>query len=220
LPDIGFGLVVPTRKVKLLAPSGHTWASGSPQTIQWGAPDTAVTFKVKYSSNGGAWKQISCTGCHGDLGPITNQSNGSHQWNVPVPAGNLIRNCLIRIEGYDSKNNLLSFDKSHAPFTIEVVRLTDPDGGGNLTSGASYTVAWTTNTTIRDVYSATILYTLDGGTTWTQAGKAPSNPGTYNWTVPHVNKVKTKCKVRVVLKDKNGIPVGSDGSNAFFTIQP
>ena len=220
-PDIGFGLVVPPRKVKVLSPSGHTWASGPAEIIHWGAPVTAVTFKVKCSlDGGGTWQQINCRQCHAaGQPPISNQSNGSHRWSVPVPAGNL-KNCLIRVEGYDSKSRLLSADRSRAPFTIEVVKLTAPYGGQTLTSNASFEVTWTTNQTVRDVHSVNILYTIDGGATWKPAGKVDANPGTYQWTAPHVAVAKTKCNVKVVLKDQHGVPVGSDTGSAFFAIQP
>ena len=207
--EIAFGLVVPTTKVKLLTPSGNTWASGSPQTIRWAAPDTAASFKVKYSLNKGrSWTEIPCTTC----------LTGSQDWSVPMPAGNTNKN-LIKVEGYDASSNLINADKSRTPFTIEVVKLTSPNGYDSYSSGSQQTVTWTTNTTIRPVDSATILYTTNGGA-WKKAEKLTGNPGTYTWTVPTVTKTMTKCKVRVQLRDAKGALIGTDDSDDYFQITP
>ena len=42
----------------------------------------------------------------------------------------------------------------------------------------------------------------------------------HEWTVPEVVKRKTKCKVKVVLKDAGGVTLGSDVSDAYFTVNP
>lgn len=42
----------------------------------------------------------------------------------------------------------------------------------------------------------------------------------YDWPVPTVTTLKTKCKVKMVLQDANGIAPGSDISDAFFTLAP
>jgi hypothetical protein len=48
----------------------------------------------------------------------------------------------------------------------------------------------------------------------------PSDDRSFIWTVPPVTKAKTKCKVKIVLKDINDRTVGSDVSDGFFTILP
>jgi hypothetical protein len=48
----------------------------------------------------------------------------------------------------------------------------------------------------------------------------PSNDGIFSWKVPSVTKDKTRCKVKVVLKDAVGNSVGSDMSDNIFTILP
>ena len=66
------------------------------------------------------------------------------------------------------------------------------------------------------------MYTLNDGATWVKIATIPdgSNPGTYDWKVPNVTQSKTKCKVKVVLKNPNGDTIGSDVSNSYFTINP
>jgi len=51
------------------------------------------------------------------------------------------------------------------------------------------------------------------------SGVITENPGYYDWT-PSVAKTKSKCKVKVVLKDKDGNSVGSDLNDGYFTISP
>ena len=60
--------------------------------------------------------------------------------------------------------------------------------------------------------SVKLYYTLDNGLTWKLITALPDNTGSYLWSVPKVEKDKTKCKVKVVLKDAMGKVVGSDMS--------
>jgi hypothetical protein len=64
-----------------------------------------------------------------------------------------------------------------------------------------------------------LSYTKDGKT-WIPITTLSGNPGSYTWTVPAVPADKTKCKVKLVLKDAAGNNLGSDISDNFFTISP
>ena len=112
----------------------------------------------------------------------------------------------------------MSEDISDARFSIDVVELTSPNGGDLVPSEGSWEITWTTNSTIKDVNSVKLYYTLDNGLTWKPITTLPGNPGSYSWPVPPVAKDKTKCKVKVVLKDGTGKVVGSDTSDFTFTI--
>jgi hypothetical protein len=126
----------------------------------------------------------------------------------------------MSVEGFDGNRALVGKDTSDSMFTVEVVRLTSPNGGETWTSGNSYGILWTTNETKGDVASVKLFYTLNGGKTWKPMITLPGNPGTYSWTVPLVTAPKTKCKVKVVLRNAAGATIGSDISDALFTIQP
>jgi len=86
-------------------------------------------------------------------------------------------------------------DKSGSPFTIEVVKLTSPDGGENWTSGSEKSITWEMHGTKSDVAQVKLFYTKDGGTTWVSIEALDGNPKEHLWTVPTVKKKKTKCKV-------------------------
>jgi hypothetical protein len=79
-------------------------------------------------------------------------------------------------------------------------------------------VYWQTNDTVADVNEVELYYTMNGGTTWKFMDN-PTEEGYYKWYAPEVLADKTKCKVKVVLKDAEGRVIGSDMSDKVFTIR-
>jgi hypothetical protein len=196
--------------LKLLSPNGgEVIPSGSTYAISWTAPSNAVKFNLMYSvNNGSAWSTIA-----------TNISGTSYQWTVPVPLNNK-KKCLVKVIGFTSFGTKVGEDKSDKVFTIEVVKVTAPNGGEGIRSGGVSVVTWQTNATVSPVAKEKLLYTIDGGTTWKLITTRPGNPGSfYPWEVPW-GISSTKCKVKVVLKDASGNTVGSDVSDKVFTIMP
>jgi hypothetical protein len=90
-----------------------------------------------------------------------------------------------------------------------------------MTPGTNFDVTWVANRTIRPVASVNLSYSLDGGATWKKIDMSadPSNDGSFSWTIPPVTTDKTKCKVKILLKDSANNSVGSDMSDSVFTIQ-
>jgi hypothetical protein len=194
--------------VRLILPNGgDVLPSGGTYAICWGAPSNAVKFDLKYSTNNGtSWNFIkSVTGL-----------NCTHWEEVPVVTANK-KQCRMKVIGYDSNGVKVGEDISDKTFTIEVLRITSPNGGETLKSGSAWSIRWVTNKTIRPVAKTVLKYTTDG-TTWKAIKTLSGNPGNYSWTVPNVSS--SKCKVKVILKDASGITVGSDVSDKVFTIQP
>ena len=205
-------LDVSMQKVAVLHPNGgEVIHSGSTYEIRWGAPPEATTCKLFYSlDNGATWKPIN-TGA-----PLT---GSSYLWQVPKTGGNKPA-CRIKVVGYNGTTKV-GADISDKPFTIEVVRLTYPNGGESLSPSQDITVTWTTYDTIADVNQVRLFYSLDNGVTWKLFPSQPdpgSNLGSHKVTLP--NKTKLKCKVKVVLKDDKARTVGSDVSDGTFTISP
>jgi len=198
--------------VKLLSPNGgEVIPSGSSYTIQWQAPANADHYTLKLSMNNGmTWSTIA-----------SNITGNSYDWNVPIPRNNKSK-CFIKVIAFNASNVKIGEDSSDGPFTIEVIKLNTPNGGETLTSGSTYDITWTTKQIIRPVSKVILSYTLDGGFTWKAITTYTdgNNPGTHPWTVPTVSTSKTKCKVKVVLKDSAGNTIGSDVSDYFFTISP
>jgi len=196
--------------LKLTSPNGgEVIPSGSPFTIQWAAAPEAVDFKLKSSmDNGNTWKPIASG--------ITDTSYG---WTVPTPRKNKTQ-CLVKVIGYDDSEEKVATDESNSAFTIAVVEVTSPNGGETLLSGTPYAIEWETYGTKKPVTKVVLKYTKNGGKTWNKIQILGGNPGLYDWTVPGVPKTKSKCKVKVVLKDAKGNTVGSDTSDGYFTIEP
>jgi cold shock CspA family protein len=200
----------------LISPNGGEFIpSGSTHTIVWEAVPVAATFKLKYSLDGGlSWNSI--PGAKGITGT-------SFDWIVPELAKNNAK-CLMQLTAYDANGLKLGTDISDAPFTIGAVDLTTPsDPGISLTSGGSYDIQWTTYTTA--VETVKLFYTLDASAVpvkWNliQTFSGGSDPGIHTWPIPTVTKIKTKCMVKVVLKDVSGNNVAVDVSDSTFTIRP
>jgi hypothetical protein len=200
----------PFTVVRLISPNGgEVIPSGGTFPITWGAPSAAASFKLYYSLNNGAkWLAVVAAKVTGT----------SYPWKAPRVTGTT-RTCLVKVVGYDARGRQMGADQSDKPFTIEVIKVTAPNGGEVLTSGASYEITWKTNALKRAVAKVVLSYTSDDGTTWVPITKRAGNSRSYGWT-PAVSTKKTHCRVRVMLKDAMGKTLASDASNAIFTITP
>jgi V8-like Glu-specific endopeptidase len=197
-------------KITLLTPNGgEAIASGSTYPIVWGVAPGAVKFNLLYSVDDGlTWIPI-----------INDVSGTNYYWKVPKQWGNK-KQCLIKVKGYDDSNVKIGVDISDAPFTIEVVKLTSPNGGMIYTPSNPPTITWTTNATMNPVKKVNLYFTKDGGVTWNLITTIKgSNPGSYPWTtMPTVKNPKNPCKVKVELIDASGNILGRDVSDSYFTI--
>jgi hypothetical protein len=142
-----------TSALTLVIPNGgEVLPSGGIFGICWNAPLNATKFTLKYSTdNGVTWDPLkSVTGLN-----CTN-------WEIPVVTVNNTK-CRVKVIGYDSAGTKVGEDISDKPFTVEVLRITSPDGGETLKSGNSVTVQWTTHETIRSVAKngIAVLYRRD-----------------------------------------------------------
>jgi hypothetical protein len=208
------GFVWPVRgggpfRVTLLSPNGgETLFTGSDVLIEWGAPSEVVNYKLKYSiDNGVTWTSIG-TGFY---------TGTSTTWTVPYLTKNATE-CKVKVIGYNVSNEKVGSDMSDGPFTIEVLTVDSPKPGDTCYSGQTCTIAWTAH---RAAATIKLSYSADGGTTWKTIPASLTGSDTiYPWIAPPVKKAKSKCKVKVILKDDTGGKVGSDTSDGYFTIQP
>ena len=203
----GAEIFIATPIVKLLYPNGsEIIPSGSTYTIIWEAAKEAVKFDIFYSLNNGAiWN------------PIASKVTGtSYTWTVPKPLKNK-KNCLVKVIGYDAADVKVGEDTSDGTFTIEVVKVTSPDGGENWKVGSTHAITWITNGTKKPVAEVKLFYTYNGGATWILIHTFNDNPGVYNW---RASANSANCKVKVVLKNASGKTIGTDVSDHVFTISP
>jgi hypothetical protein len=202
---------IPIERVQIFWPNGgEILRTGRGCVLNWGAPDEAVSFDLRYSiDNGATWKLIE-----------KGWAGRSYNWTVPAVPG-VRKSARFKIVGYSGTGVKIGGDLSDRPSTIEALRLDSPNGGGVYMSDDPLTIAWTTGDTLRPVDHVVLMYTLNGGTTWVKIGDPLlGNPGSYNWTLPNPPKVRRRCKVKVVLMDVDGRAIVSEVSDQFFTILP
>jgi hypothetical protein len=194
--------------VKLLSPNGgDVLPTNSLYPISWQAPPRATKFALHYSlDNGATWVLIA-----------KNVQGTSYNWKVPKVVKNQ-KTALVRVTARDVTNTVVGSDISNAVFTIQVMKLTAPNGGEDWSGFQNIT--WTTHATQRPVTKVVLEYSTNKGQTWKPITKITGfNPGSYIWTVPNLPAVRPNSKVRVTLKDAKGI-LARDVSDAVFTLNP
>jgi hypothetical protein len=201
-------VTVSSQILSLVLPNGgEVIPSGSTYTIKWDPSSGVTKFDLLYSMNNGTtWTAIA-----------SKVTGTSYDWTVPKPLKNK-KNCLVKVTGYDASNVKVGEDTSDSTFTIEVIKVTSPNGQDLWKAGTTHAITWTTNETKRPVKKVKLFYTYNGGTNWILIYTLNGNPGSYRWRVPGANSAN--CKVKVVLKDANLVTVGSDVSDELFTIKP
>ncbi len=202
---------VVVKSLALLLPRpGTIIAAGSTAAVTWEAPAKCATFDLLLSLDAGAtWAPI-----------IEGFTGRSYQWTVAPPRGNRT-DCLLKVVGRSALGIQNAIDVSDAPFTIQVLKVSNPKSGQVFSSGATPQIKWLTRATAAPVASVRLSYTKDGGLHWRRIQPPPvGNPGIYPWTVPAVASVSSLCRIKVVLKDAGGVTVGTATSSGWFTILP
>jgi predicted amidohydrolase YtcJ len=193
----------------LLTPTrGEILTSGSIYTITWTPSPKDFSCKIEYSiGKHKIWKKI-----------VDNYSaaDSSYNWTVTVPPKNVSR-CILKITTYDFRGRKRSVDRS-GRFSIEVVRLLEPNGHYPLRSKSKKTIRWVTHQTQRQVSYVQLSYSTNGGKYWKKIVTLEGNPELYFWSVPQFIKKTKRAKIRVTLRDENGHSVGRDQSDASFQI--
>jgi hypothetical protein len=137
--------------------------------------------------------------------------------NVPNPEFSLNlsygRKYYFVVISYDT-NGIESFPSNEISWPAQVF---SPNGGEIIASGSPYPIQWYADPRAEKFK---LLYSVNKGISWHPIATLTGSFESYEWTVPEVVKRKTKCKVKVVLKDAGGVTVGSDVSDAYFTIDP
>ena len=137
--------------------------------------------------------------------------------NVPNPGFSLYlsqgKKYYFVVTSYDI-NGIESSPSNEISWPAQVF---SPNGGEIIASGSPYPIQWYADSRAEKFK---LLYSVNKGRSWHPIATLTGSFENYEWTVPEVVKKKTKCKVKVVLKDAGGVTVGSDVSDAYFTINP
>lgn len=202
--DEVFSIVsLPSANITVTSPNGsESWEVGSIHEITWTSFGFSGEIKIEYSiDNRYSWTTI-----------VTSTDNdGNYKWIAPNSPSN---NCFIRISRSDADEDIS--DVSNAAFSIvpassPIVTVISPNGGEHLTAGTLYNITWASSENFND---ATIEFSGDNGTTWTDLMDSTPDDGIFEWTVP--DSPSGSCLIRI--SDTNRET--SDVSDAVFSIVP
>ncbi|WMX12733.1 T9SS type A sorting domain-containing protein [Aureispira sp. CCB-E] len=194
--------VTPATPIMTAPNGGEVWYAGTSQTIRWNPTTYYSNVRIDYSTdNGLSWNTIT-----------TNTSNdGTHSWTIPNVASTV---CLVRVS---NTANVLINDVSDAVFQIKpAVTVLTPNGDNGINSWGGCTVTSITFDHSPAYNRWRILYSLDGGNSWTTIVNnwyQTSNPATYNWTIPNTSSSQVLVKVEPYYNTSY-----FDQSDATFTV--
>ena len=93
--------------------------------------------------------------------------------------------------------------------------VTLPNGGETIKAGDTYTVQWSA---AAGAVTYNLYFSTDNGITWSQINTSPVSATSHDWNVPMPLSNKKKCRIKVKGYDGSGGKLGSDVSDAPFTI--
>jgi hypothetical protein len=191
---------------------GEKIQTGTSHLITWDAFPDAVSYQI-YSSedNGVKFKKVA------KVGNVT-----SYNWTVPLPKKPNMNDYLIKIIGYNASNKDVAEGRSKSTFAIVAVNIVSPNGGEELTGGATVPIVWSTYATKKAPTSVKLYiskYDNNEVLSWTAIDTITGNPGSYLWTVPTVVATGHNYLVKIELRDGSSV-LATDISDRYFTIKP
>jgi len=194
--------ITPATPIVLTPNGGESMYAATSYNITWNAASYYSNVRIDYSiDNGFTWNLI-----------VSNSANdGTHTWTVPNTAST---QCLVKVS---NMSNLSVNDVSNSVFTIKAaVTILTPNGDNGITSWGGCTVTSITFDHTPAYTSWNVLYSLNGGTTWSTIASnwtQTANPATYNWNIPNTSSSNVLVKVEPYLNTPY-----SDQSDAPFTV--
>ncbi|MEN6445428.1 MAG: SBBP repeat-containing protein [Candidatus Cloacimonas sp.] len=169
---------------QVLSPNGgEQWQTGSTKTVYWNFIYAGNYVNIQLSlDNGANWIMLNSSPVEAALG----------RYSFKVPNVNS-SHCLMKVVRSENSN---CFDISDKPFTISSsvpysLSLIVPNYS-KLQVGKNYSINWTES----GINMVNLAYTCDAGVTWNSIATAlPTNPGTYEWTIPNISASNCYLKI-------------------------
>ncbi|MBT7144330.1 MAG: hypothetical protein HN894_13460, partial [Bacteroidetes bacterium] len=177
--------------ISILYPNGgEIIETNSNDSISWISTGFIDFVDIYYSHNAGSnWYLIEDS--------VAN--NGYFQWTPNMVSANY----LIKIEELGNSSIFDISDQIFEVGSIAPIELLYPNGGEVFLGATLDSVLWNSN---GNVNFNDIMFSSDGGTTWSWAGDAPAEWETVAWAIPNINS--TTCL----------LAYGGDTSSSYFTI--
>jgi predicted GH43/DUF377 family glycosyl hydrolase len=202
-------------KLQITAPNGsEVWqAKKGNATVTWTSAGFSGTVSLKYSTNGTDWTDIAAA--------LTNDGSytGAEGFIVPDVLSDTAKFKIV------SDADPTFADTSDNNFSIAGVKVTAPNGGESFSYTSNNNITWDDNNAGE---TATLYYSIDGGSTWPGTIASSVLQGTYSWrpslTAGVVPTVRGMVKVVADNPEGDANPPDpytapmDDPSNANFTI--
>lgn len=185
-----------------VAPASATVEVGKTQQFTanvTGTTNTAVTWQV----NG-------VTGGNASAGTISASGLYTAPATVPNPAAVTVK-AISSADPAKSATGTVTV----TPTVYASVQVLSPNGGEILPSGGTFTITWDAPATAT---SFKLQYSLNGGNTWLAVVSSKVKGKSYQWKVPTVTAIQKACLIKIIGYDAKGRQVGTDQSDASFTI--
>jgi hypothetical protein len=171
---------------------------------------TKHTFQLLFSSDSG--NTYSDT-----IATSISQDSTSWQWCVPTI---YTSTCKVKIQAFDTLNNLLEEDESDSNFTIQdginpTAEIHKPNGGEVFSIGTIEPVTWEASDNI-GIDSIVLEYSTNGGSDWTYVASPPSSDTIYYWVIPPTPSAECLMKVKAFDAIMN---MAEDISDSLFEVR-
>jgi hypothetical protein len=160
----------------------------------------------------------SCNICHKSI-PKTN-AYGKALFNAGATANNVPSETFVAVEELDSDGdgftnieeiNAGTFPGNPNSHPEATITITAPVAGQVIPSGRPFTIVFDASP---EISSVKVKYSLNKGATWLPA-VGTSNAGSFDWTVPTLQKNTRKALVKVIGFNASNVKLASDKSDAF-----
>lgn len=164
-------------RIKVIAPNGgENWPVDSSQDIIWSAENTAGSYDVQLSRDGGTtWENLATNI------KINPAADSTISLTIGKLTGPVSDRCLVRISDadrdvFDDSDALFSISESQAP----KLTLLSPNGGETWLTGTLQTITWFSRNISGPIK---IELTRNAGAGWETLIESAPNDGAFDWSV-------------------------------------